>query len=967
MVHKVGGNYSHCDWIVTGATPRFRGGMKCVMPSLPKAGSLKDPDIDALFCKDDPERTFNDLREIGHGSFGAVYYAKHGASKEVVAIKKMSFSGRQSTEKWQDIIKEVKFLTKLKHKNVIQYKGCYLKENLKEAWLVMEYCLGSASDIIEVHKKPLGEDEICAICRDVLGGLVYLHSLARIHRDVKAGNILLTENGTVKLADFGSASLVCPANSFVGTPYWMAPEVILAMDEGQYDGKVDIWSLGITLIELAERKPPLFNMNAMSALYHIAQNESPTLSGGDWSDDFRNFVDSCLAKNPSDRPNSDECMQHIFIATSDESPAVLMDLIQRTKEAVKKFDNLQARKISKLLMLDKKPTPVTPDVGRGAGEGGSAESSEESSHNGPVEEDLAQDDSTEDTVSSKSNSMTSEHSLDSKSEKSNSINSLPNNSTPEEITTFSRPRRPAHSTSTSPVQATDFLGFYLPSNESGHSEVGGHGFTTIRTTAIVSQQQMEHAHDNEMREQMTGYKRMRQQHQKQLQQVENKFKSEMEEHKTRLDREYENLNQTFMRELEKLRQKHQGDRDKTNRASTVGEKRLLRQARGMHEEELKGFQAQQKKEFQRSKDILKKHTVDKMELRTQKEKLTARQQQNEAQLVQAQTKFRDLELRKYHRRRLLHQHKNDAQRLIDELNKLQAQLEYSHGMLLRHHESTQDLEYKHQAAIHRLRDDQMRKQHQTELNNQKDYTERVKRELKRKHNTEVKNQPRSLRQKESQIRKQYRETVKTQERQYKMLKEQVLQKTSKDEQKAVIKKLKEDKMRKLALLTESYESSISEMMQQQNIRLDTSQDSELQELRKRLEGEQELLIAYQSKIKMQSDQQHLRERKQLQERVSLRRALLEQKMEEESVRWASERVERLRLLNERQAKELEDFDLKTTTMGLDAVHIAEATQDAYADENDDLDSVRGSVLSLTPSHSASSFHHSHPHTTNTQL
>lgn len=122
----------------------------------------------------------------------------------------------------------------------------------------MEYCLGSASDIIEVHKRPLKEDEIAAICDGVLRGLYYLHSLGRIHRDVKAGNILLTENGTVKLADFGSASIKCPANSFVGTPYWMAPEVILAMDEGQYDGKVDVWSLGITCIELGIMVYPFF-------------------------------------------------------------------------------------------------------------------------------------------------------------------------------------------------------------------------------------------------------------------------------------------------------------------------------------------------------------------------------------------------------------------------------------------------------------------------------------------------------------------------------------------------------------------------------------------------------------------------------------------------------------------------------------------------------------------------------------
>lgn len=154
------------------------------------------------------------------------------------------------------------------------------------------------------------EDEIAAICHDALQGLEYLHNLGRIHRDVKAGNILLTDDGTVKLADFGSSSMISPANSFVGSPYWMAPEVILAMDEGQYDGKVDVWSLGITCIELAERKPPYFNMNAMSALYHIAQNDSPSLSSQtEWSESFRNFVDSCLCKKPHERPKSSQILR----------------------------------------------------------------------------------------------------------------------------------------------------------------------------------------------------------------------------------------------------------------------------------------------------------------------------------------------------------------------------------------------------------------------------------------------------------------------------------------------------------------------------------------------------------------------------------------------------------------------------------------------------------------------------------
>lgn len=298
------------------------------MPALPRPGSLKDPEVSELFNKHDPEKIFDDLREIGHGSFGAVYYARCNLTREIVAIKKMSFNGKQKEEKWQDILKEIRFLRQLKHPNTIEYKGCYLHDNV--AWLVMEYCVGSASDIIEVHKCPLREDEISAICDGVLQGLSYLHGLGRIHRDIKAGNILLTEQGIVKLADFGSAAIKCPANSFVGTPYWMAPEVILAMDEGQYDGKVDVWSLGITCIELAERKPPYFNMNAMSALYHIAQNDTPTLQvqQPDWTNTFRDFVEACLKKSPIERPTSTNLLSHNFVARN-RSPNVLVDLIIR--------------------------------------------------------------------------------------------------------------------------------------------------------------------------------------------------------------------------------------------------------------------------------------------------------------------------------------------------------------------------------------------------------------------------------------------------------------------------------------------------------------------------------------------------------------------------------------------------------------------------------------------------------------
>jgi len=465
-----------------------------------RPGSLKDPEISELFDREDPDRIFEDLREIGHGSFGAVYFARNKETKEIVAIKKMSYMGKQSMDKWQDILKEIRFLRLLKHPNTIEYKGCYLKEHT--AWLVMEYCLGSASDIIEVHKRPLKEDEIAAICEGVIRGLTHLHAIARIHRDVKAGNILLTENGTVKLADFGSASINCPANSFVGTPYWMAPEVILAMDEGQYDGKVDVWSLGITCIELAERKPPYFNMNAMSALYHIAQNDSPTLQPiSNWSDVFRRFVDSCLKKNPADRPNSTKLLMHPFI-TRARSNNVITDLISRTKAAVRDLDNLNYRKMKKILMADSCETESQlgdSDLAIDEGAGGD---------------------------SSKSNSITSEQSVQSvgvsASSQSSSTNSIPPSILdPEDPTNHFSPISMRPRARTSIVSTASY---------SSSVERVPNNFATIRTTSIVTKQQKEHMQED-MYEQMSGYKRMRREHQGSLLKLEEKCRLEMEGHR----------------------------------------------------------------------------------------------------------------------------------------------------------------------------------------------------------------------------------------------------------------------------------------------------------------------------------------------------------------------------------------------------------------------------------------------------
>ncbi|XP_066502140.1 serine/threonine-protein kinase TAO1 isoform X2 [Hoplias malabaricus] len=886
------------------------------MPSTSRAGSLKDPEIAELFFKEDPEKLFTDLREIGHGSFGAVYFARDVRTAEVVAIKKMSYSGKQSNEKWQDIIKEVKFLQRIQHPNSIEYKGCYLREHT--AWLVMEYCLGSASDLLEVHKKPLQEMEIAAITHGALLGLAYLHSHNMIHRDIKAGNILLTEPGQVKLADFGSASIASPANSFVGTPYWMAPEVILAMDEGQYDGKVDVWSLGITCIELAERKPPLFNMNAMSALYHIAQNESPTLQSSEWTDYFRNFVDSCLQKIPQDRPHSDDLLQHVFVQR-ERPDTVLIDLIMRTKDAVRELDNLQYRKMKKILFHDP--------------------------HNGPATEPQEGDEEPEHSAGRTGtvNSVGSNQSIPSMSisasSQSSSVNSLPDAADDKSELDLLEGDHTVMSNSSVIHLKPEEEEFYhddsevhnrppeaqpAPAQPPQRKHRNREHFATIRTASLVTRQMQEHEQDSELREQMSGYKRMRRQHQKHLMALENKLKAEMDEHRLRLDKELETQRNSFAAEIEKLVKKHQAAMEKDAKSFANDEKKFQQHIQVQQKKELSSFLESQKREYKLRKEQLKEELnenqstpkKEKQEwLSKQKENFQHFQAEEEANLLRRQRQYLELECRRFKRRILIARHNVEQDLVREELNKRQTQKDLEHAMLLRHHESMQELEVRQLGTIQKMRTELIRLQHQTELTNQLEYNKRRERELRRKHVMEVRQQPKSLKSKELQIKKQFQDTCKIQTRQYKALRNHLLETTPKSEHKAVLKRLKEEQTRKLAILAEQYDHSISDMLSTQALRLDEAQEAECQVLKMQLQQELELLNAYQSKIKMQTDAQHDHERKELEQRVSLRRALLEQKIEEEMLALQNERSERIRSLLERQAREIEAFDSESMRLG----------------------------------------------------
>uniref|UniRef100_A0A8C4WHC8 non-specific serine/threonine protein kinase n=1 Tax=Gopherus evgoodei TaxID=1825980 RepID=A0A8C4WHC8_9SAUR len=199
-------------------------------------------------------------------------------------------------------------------------------------------------------------------------------------------------------------------------------------------------------------------------------------------------------------------------------------------------------------------------------------------------------------------------------------------------------------------------------------------------------------------------------------------------------------------------------------------------------------------------------------------------------------------------------------------------------MLLRQHESTQELEFRHLHTVQRTRTELTRLQHQTELSNQLEYNKRREQELRQKHAMEVRQQPKSLKSKELQIKKQFQDTCKIQTRQYKALRNHLLETTAKSEHKGILKRLKDEQTRKLAILAEQYDHSINEMLSTQALRLDETQEAEYQVLRMQLQQELELLNAYQSKIKIHTEAQHEREIKELEQRVSIRRALLEQRV-----------------------------------------------------------------------------------------
>ncbi|SCU98846.1 LAME_0G00782g1_1 [Lachancea meyersii CBS 8951] len=262
---------------------------------------------------DEPSKLYEIKECVGKGSFGDVYRATDKESGEVVAIKIINLEETQ--DDIEILAQEIYFLSELKAPFVTTYFKTFVED--VSMWIVMEYCGGgSCADLLKhlpEHRFP--EQKVAYIVREVLYGLEYLHSQKKIHRDIKAANILVTDNGEIKLGDFGVSGQIMATlkrTTFVGTPYWMAPEIIARGDNG-YDEKADIWSLGITVMELLTGQPPYAKHDPMKVLMNIPVRKPPKLHGR-FTSPARDFIALCLAKDPESRPTASELLNHKFLS-----------------------------------------------------------------------------------------------------------------------------------------------------------------------------------------------------------------------------------------------------------------------------------------------------------------------------------------------------------------------------------------------------------------------------------------------------------------------------------------------------------------------------------------------------------------------------------------------------------------------------------------------------------------------------
>jgi len=287
-----------------------------------------------------PNDVYQLLHHLGSGSFGLVLTARHLATNNLIAVKIVAIKTPKDLNVTQ---REIAIMKDCNNPNIVAYFESYLRQD--KLWICMELCSGRSMQDIYDRTGPLKETQIGYVCRETLRGLHYLHSTWKIHRDIKGANILLTSQGEVKLADFGLAvqltETIGTQESVVGSPYWMAPEVAAVNRKGAYDQKCDIWSVGITAIELAEAAPPMSGVPLMRAVYILSKKgyKPPQLKDQEaWTPVFQSFITVSLTKNPASRPSAEKLLSHDFVS-GELSRDLVADLIESECEKSVVEDN----------------------------------------------------------------------------------------------------------------------------------------------------------------------------------------------------------------------------------------------------------------------------------------------------------------------------------------------------------------------------------------------------------------------------------------------------------------------------------------------------------------------------------------------------------------------------------------------------------------------------------------------------
>eukprot|EP01119_Soliformovum_irregulare_P016611 TRINITY_DN4840_c0_g1_i4.p1 TRINITY_DN4840_c0_g1~~TRINITY_DN4840_c0_g1_i4.p1 ORF type:complete len:573 (+),score=136.23 TRINITY_DN4840_c0_g1_i4:33-1721(+) len=324
---------------------------ECFHRKLDHAQSL----LEDAITKQDPTEVLEIMNIVGYGSFGSVYRCREKESKQIYAVKFLQLNRKQNA--MREIVNEINILkSSIECPYIVEYSGCYMKDDV--LMMVMEYCHFSVADLLDYNlatgKLKLSENQIAALCAGLIKGLAYLHDKDVTHRDIKPGNILLTDSG-VRLADFGISVQLRneteKMKALAGSPYWCAPEVLT---EDSYDKRVDIWSSGIVGIEMAEGRPPLWTIAPFEVIHHIPKNPPPQFSDPQkYSVEFRDFVSKCLKKNPKDRLSPKEFLNHPFILLGSNAQIIenlvkeALPLIDPWKKRILEAKQLEEAKLQK--------------------------------------------------------------------------------------------------------------------------------------------------------------------------------------------------------------------------------------------------------------------------------------------------------------------------------------------------------------------------------------------------------------------------------------------------------------------------------------------------------------------------------------------------------------------------------------------------------------------------------------------